>query len=388
MNTALLAANRTVALNSCAAQKPAHRVFDPLNQNSHRARNVLDRRVRLQQLYYLTMRRAKNPGPSMPIKRRSESSSLSALELENKWLKLRILPAVGAKIYDLIWKPSGENILWHNPRIAPQTFPIESEFDNYWCGGWDDAFPTCDECMFRGQRYPSLGELRSLQWNVDFKGRRGGNAVAQLSAFGPISPVKAVKTVTLEEHSPVLRIHNRIGNLGPMTVDFLWGTHPAIAVTEHTILRIPAKHAIAAQCNQPVWGSGQRYRWPILESAAGRLEMDKVQGIEANLCFGHYAIDLEDGWYAVEDTSSGQGFLLKFPLHQCPWLWLWLNYGGWRGLHHVILEPWTSIPVNLAQACEQKTNRSLKPGEEFVVEIIATVYRRPETWKDALRRLR
>jgi hypothetical protein len=314
---------------------------------------------------------------------------LSALELENKWLKLRILPELGAKIYDLIWKPSGKNILWHNPRIVPQTFPIESEFDNYWCGGWDDAFPTCDECVFRGQRYPSLGELRSLSWNVDSARRWGSDAVVQLSAFGPISPVKVLKTVTLEGHSPVVRMHYRISNLGPMSVDFLWGTHPAVTVTEHTILRIPAKHGIAAQCNQPTWGNtGQRYDWPILEATAGRVEMNKVQGIDANLCFGHYAIDLEDGWYAIEDTSSGEGFLLRFPLDECPCLWLWLNYGGWRGLHHVILEPWTSVPVNLAQAYEQKTSRSLKLGEEFLVEISATVYQKPETWKEALGRLR
>jgi hypothetical protein len=334
------------------------------------------------------MRRAQTPRPYTKINRRGRVAELSALELENEWLKVRILPEVGAKIYDLIWKPSGKNILWHNPRIAPQTYPIESEFDNYWCGGWDDAFPTCDECMFGGQRYPSLGELRSLRWNVDSTERVGSDAMAQLSAFGPISPVKVTKTVTVEGRSPVIRMRYSITNVGPAKVDFLWGTHPAVAITEHTILRIPAKYGMVAQCNQPGWGeAGQRYDWPILEAAAGRVEMNKVQGIDVNLCFGHYAIDLEDGWYAIEDTSSGEGLLLRFPLHQCPYLWLWLNYGGWRGLHHVILEPWTSMPVNLAQACEQKTNRSLKPGEEFSVEISATVYQKPETWTEALGRL-
>jgi uncharacterized protein DUF5107 len=334
-------------------------------------------------------RGAKNPPSPTRISRRGKVGSLSALELENRWLKIRILPEVGAKIYDLIWKPSGKNFLWHNPRIDPQPAPIESEFDNYWCGGWDDAFPTCDECTFQGQRYPSLGELRSLRWNVDSTSRRGRDLMAQLSAFGPISPVKAVKTVTLEGDSPVIRMHFRISNLGPLRVDFLWGTHPAIVITEHTILRIPAKHGIVAQCNQPGWGkAGQHYDWPILETEAGRLEMNKVRSIDDKVCFGHYAIDLEDGWYAIEDTSTGEGILFKFPLDQCPCLWLWLNYGGWRGYHHVILEPWTSVPVNLAQAYEQKTSRSLKAGEEFNVEICATIYQKPETWSDALQRLR
>ncbi len=321
--------------------------------------------------------------------RKGRFGSLATVDLENRWLKVRVLPEVGAKIYDLIWKPTGRNILWHNPRIAPQVYPIESEFDNYWCGGWDDAFPTCDACVFRHQRYPDLGELRSLRWKVDSTHQSAGSAVAQCSAWGPISPVHAVKTVTVEGRAPVVRMRYQITNLGPMNVDFLWGTHPAVAIVEHTILRIPARHGIVAHCNQPNWGeAGQRYDWPILKAKAGRLEMDKVRGIDANLCFGHYAVDLEDGWYAIEDTSSGEGFLLKFPLDQCPSLWLWLNYGGWRGLHHVILEPWTSVPVNLAQAYEQKTSRCLKPGEEFSVQISATVYQKPDTWKDALGRLR
>ena len=71
--------------------------------------------------------------------RRGRLGPLATVDLENRWLKVRVLPEVGAKIYDLIWKPTGRNILYHNPRIAPQVYPIESEFDNYWCGGWDEA---------------------------------------------------------------------------------------------------------------------------------------------------------------------------------------------------------------------------------------------------------
>ena len=319
---------------------------------------------------------------------RGRHGSLATVDLENRWLKVRVLPQVGAKIYDLIWKPGGRNILWHNPRIAPQVYPIESEFDNYWCGGWDDAFPTCDACVFRNQRYPDLGELRSLQWKVDCTRKAASGSMVQFSACGPISPVRATKTVTLEAHAPVVRMRYQITNLGPMRVDFLWGTHPAVAVNEHTILRIPARHGIAAQCSQPDHGQvGQRYDWPILETDAGAMQMDKTQKIDANIYFGHYAIDLADGWYAIEDTNTGEGFLLKFPLEQCPNLWLWLNYGGWRGHHHVILEPWTGVPVNLAEAYERKTSRSLDPGEEFSVEICATVYKRPEDWKTALARI-
>ena len=88
---------------------------------------------------------------------------VQAVVLETDWLRTCVLPEVGAKIYDLIWKLAGRNLLWHNPRILPQTYSIDGNFDNYWCGGWDDGFPTCDPCEYRGELYPGLGELRSLK---------------------------------------------------------------------------------------------------------------------------------------------------------------------------------------------------------------------------------
>src|SRR5438445_13612588 len=131
------------------------------------------------------------------INPRADVSGLRAVEMENDWLRLTVLPDVGAKIYDLVWKNTRRNFLWHNPRILPQTYAIEANFDNYWCGGWDEGFPTCDACEYKGESYPNLGELRSVRWSVLGADRDGDDLVACLGAFGPISPVRAEKTVTL-----------------------------------------------------------------------------------------------------------------------------------------------------------------------------------------------
>ena len=73
-----------------------------------------------------------------------DSTSLRVLHLQNSSLEVSVLPEIGAKIYDVIHRPTDHNFLWHNPRIRPQTYAVEANFDNYWCGGWDDAFPTWD----------------------------------------------------------------------------------------------------------------------------------------------------------------------------------------------------------------------------------------------------
>jgi hypothetical protein len=314
---------------------------------------------------------------------------LRAIELENDWLGLSILPDVGAKIYDLIWKPTGRNILWHNPRISPQSYAIEANFDNYWCGGWDEGFPTCDECDFNGEHYPNLGELRSVRWTVESVKQDNNGVTAVLSTFGPISPVRAVKTVSVSADSPVVDMRYDITHLGPLPLDFIWGTHPAIEPTPGMVLYVPAKTGIVGQASDPSLGTpGQHYSWPMLTTPKGLQDMSKVQGSAAKIFCGHYATDLQGGWYALEDSDTGLGFLLKFPIDKCPNLWMWLVYGGWRGYHHVIVEPWTSYPVHLADAVKQKTSRHLDPGQTFSVEVSATVYARPETRREALQRLR
>jgi galactose mutarotase-like enzyme len=313
---------------------------------------------------------------------------LSAVELETDFLRLIVLPEVGAKIYDLQWKEKNRTILWHNPRVPPQRFPFDANFDNYWCGGWDEGFPTCDPCEYAGEQYPALGELRSLRWEVENFGSRDGGASVKLSAFGPISPILATKTITLRSDSPLVNVKSEITNLGPKPLDFIWGSHPALQVNEHMVLRIPAKKGIVAQASDELMGRpGQQYNWPHLETAQGKVDMSHVQGINAAVNGGHYALELDQGFYAVEDVRSGEGFLLQWPLEQCPYLWMWLVYGGWRGHHHVILEPWTSYPNTLRDAVAGKTHRNLAAGETFSIELNATVYAKPEKYLNALKRV-
>jgi Domain of unknown function (DUF5107) len=88
---------------------------------------------------------------SSNCRRRGIETLFHLIWLENNFLKASVLPGVGAKILDLIDCRTGHNFIWHNPRILPQSYPIEANFDNYWCGGWDDAFPTCETCVHNGE---------------------------------------------------------------------------------------------------------------------------------------------------------------------------------------------------------------------------------------------
>ena len=50
---------------------------------------------------------------------------LNTVIFENRFLRVVILPQLGGKIWQITYKPHDANLLWNNPRIAPETYPHE-----------------------------------------------------------------------------------------------------------------------------------------------------------------------------------------------------------------------------------------------------------------------
>jgi hypothetical protein len=224
-----------------------------------------------------------------------------------------------------------------------------------------------------GESYPNLGELRSLRWTVDELESRGEEAVAKLSALGPITPVRALKRVAVCGAS--ISVGYELTNIGSLPFDFIWGSHPALAVTDQTVIHIPAETGIVQLSSSPALGvPGQQYRWPMLATPAGTTDMSRVKPASAGIFCLHYAAGLRAGGCSVEFRGEDLGLAFRFDREQCPWLWLWVVYGGWGGYHHVIVEPWTSRPVNLAEAVQQHTALLLQPGRTFAAEVSLTLH--------------
>ena len=278
-------------------------------------------------------------------------NGLRAVGMENDTLSVTVLPDVGAKIYDLIWKPTGRKFLWHNPRIAPQPYPIEANFDNYWCGGWDDGFPTCEACQHQGENYPNLGELRSVRWQAGEPEQTGDGQSITFTAYGPINPVRARKTVTIASESPRVRMRYEITNLGVAGIDFIWGTHPALAVTPGMVLRIPARTGIVGLASDPSSVlPASATRGPCSQQRAERLTSAAHCHSRRASLSGQYATDLDAGWYAAEDTATGQGFLRNSPSAIYPLVFVaGLRLGGIPPRHRRTLDQLSGYAVRCRQ---------------------------------------
>jgi galactose mutarotase-like enzyme len=295
--------------------------------------------------------------------------------VENQVLRLTVLLDLGAKVYDLVYKPTGTNFLWHHPRVLPRLAPYGTNYDNWWSGGWDEIFPTTEICSYRGEELPHMGELWALPWTFEAAPAEGEEVCLYTAVSTPIMPARFERWLRLRADEPIVRVSYCITNLGPGSLDFIWGIHPALAITPAHRIDLPTCRGLVGQSSGPTLGkAGQSYEWPDLPLADGRhIDMRIAQPYEANVFGGHYAVELTANWVALTDTAHRQGIAVVFDPDVFKAVWMWLMYGGWRGLYGAVLEPWTGYPNVLDQAiaagrhCSLAPNATLESGATLVV---------------------
>ncbi len=302
---------------------------------------------------------------------------LAAAVLENAALRVTVLPELGGHVLELVDKALDRNLLWANPRTEPRRAPYGAHFDDWWSGGWDEIFPTGDRALLNGELLPYMGETWSVPWDAR-TGQAEGVAWIETVGHATIAPARLQRTLRLEGDAPVLRARYRITNLDVRPLPFLWGIHPCFAVTDAHRLDHPAGTMLVGVSSGPEMGEvGAAYRWPDQPIPGGGGATRDVRAAlppGAGVFGGHWATDLADGWLALTDTASRRGVALVFPREVFPHAWLWQVYGGWRGHHHVCLEPWTGYPMQLEEAAAAGRARVLAPGASLEAEVALVLY--------------
>jgi hypothetical protein len=104
----------------------------------------------------------------------SEADGLSEIILRGDHVTVVVVPEAGGKILRLIDNNSGFNLLWENPRVPVTRTYAGAPFDDVWCGGWDDVFPTDPTCDVDGSTYHDHGDLWIGPWAWDVVRDDGG----------------------------------------------------------------------------------------------------------------------------------------------------------------------------------------------------------------------
>jgi galactose mutarotase-like enzyme len=294
---------------------------------------------------------------------------LRAVLLENRLLRIIILPDLGAKIWQITYKPRDADLLWNNPRVPAQRQPINSRYDDVWCGGWDELFPNDEAGCIDGESYPDHGEVWTGEWQA--KPFRNGNEVGVALTFTtPISGISFEKRIHLRRDSAQIHFRHVLHNPTTSPFSFLWKLHPAFAVTAQHRIDFPAMRVnVEPAFLGTLGGAPLRFDWPHVTIGPRQVDLRRIPPRSERQLYFFYGSEMQDGWCALTDTVSGLACGLRFDSQVFPTCWLFASYGGWRNHHVAVLEPCTGYPLNFDAMRAAGRHRTLAAGEVLSTDV-------------------
>lgn len=294
---------------------------------------------------------------------------LSTVVLENRFLRVVILPQAGAKIWQITYKPHDADLLWNNPRIAPALLPSNSRYDDVWSGGWDELFPNDEVATIEGESYPDHGELWTGNWEAE-PFSSAAEAGVRLRYVTPISSIEVEKTIRLRPDQARIEFHHRFTNRGRSAFPFLWKLHPAMAVSpQHRIDFPPMQVVLEPAFPGTLAGAAQIGAWPVIKTAAGDVDLRRVTPEDARQLYFFYGTEVKGNWCALTNSATALSCGLQFDSAIFRCCWLFATYGGWRNYNVAVLEPCTGYPLNFEAMKAAGRHRSLAPGESLQSDV-------------------
>jgi hypothetical protein len=235
--------------------------------------------------------------------------SYTLIVLENRYLRLTLLPQLGGRIYQCIFKPTGNNELYQNPVIKPTVWgppPAESPAGaNWWLavGGLEWGFPV-DEHGYEWGR----------AWGYDYtQGSDGSVTVTMIG--GDVHRPYVTVAVTLPPDSAAFTVQPTIVNPLSTTFNYKWWedamTAPGRANKPGPNVRfiVPGSEVtVHTTDDNTLPPAGAAMSWPTF----GGRDMSRLGTWRGWL--GFFARPwAQAGFSAVYDPSADEGFVHVFP---------------------------------------------------------------------------
>jgi uncharacterized repeat protein (TIGR01451 family) len=139
------------------------------------------------------------------------------LTLENDWLRVSILPELGGRVYEMIFKPTGSNELYKNPVIKPTGWGPPEQ--GWWlaAGGIEWGLPVEEH-----------GYESAMPWSYAITQSSAGVTVTLRDSTAP-DRLRASVDVFLPSDRAVLIIRPRIENARGFGLNFKWWANAMLA---------------------------------------------------------------------------------------------------------------------------------------------------------------
>ena len=229
--------------------------------------------------------------------------------LENKYLRLSILPDLGGRVYECVFKPTGHNEFYRNPVVKPTGWgppsPPYPPGANWWLGigGLEWGFPVEEH-----------GYEWSSRWGHDHVALPDGGVMVSVFTRDPRRPYVVVDIV-LPPDAAYFTVRPKIVNPWGGPFRFKWWANamlapgPANAPGPDLHFIFPVSEMTVHSTGDPsLPGPGQPLSWPIY---AGR-DLSRLGNWQGYLGFFESPAAQGD-FMGVYDTAVDEGMLRVYP---------------------------------------------------------------------------
>ena len=233
------------------------------------------------------------------------------LVLENDYLRVTLLPELGGRVYQMIFKPTGHNELYQNPVIKPTPWGPPEQ-------GWWLAVGGIEWCLPVDEHGYKWGE----PWDYQVVTSTAGVTVT-LHDTSASDRIRAAVTVHLPSDRGYLAITPRIENPTGSDIDYKYWTNamltPGVANTVGEDLRLVfnaeemSVHSTGDSRLPGHWpteptGPDYRFSWPIYEG----INFSRLGNWHEWLGMFEYPQAAVD-FVGVYDTTADEGVARVFP---------------------------------------------------------------------------
>lgn len=268
--------------------------------------------------------------------------------LRSESAEIVVMPEVGAKVFSLKNLRSGREWMWTPPEGAVfERLTLRTPFEESSLVGADECLPSIAACEWRGRAIPSHGEAWSSVWEVDRLALTQGRIVTTLQL--PLSPFWVERTIRLDGATITFDYALRNTDFGPQ--EFMWAFHPLMQIEQGDRLELPGitQMLTEAAMNVPLGKRGEKIAWPY---PAEGVALDQLEFGQPDAALKLFSQAGAASSATIRNERTGDALRYDFDPRRVDTLGVWLTRGGWRGYHHLAVEPGIGAPDPLDVAVE------------------------------------
>lgn len=307
------------------------------------------------------------------------ADGLREICMQNRHVRLSILPAAGGKIAELVDRHSDRDWLWRNPHIpfrrAVYGADYGRELDS---GGWDEILlsmapvelqlPGGEAC-----RIPDHGDVVGQEWSVvDASVKRA--AVCEMAVSGRALQYELRRTLRLPHNSRCLEIDYSLTNREAFAWPWFWSLHALLSARQALRINLPGEQRfrVGHTVNQNNGTAADGHGWPHFPLQDGK-SFDLSRCFDAETAPGEFAGKIfvrspDSGVVRVSAVDANHSLTIRYDPDDLPWLGLWINNRGWSGCDgdpylNLGVEPTTAGFDCVSLAIDDDSITWLQPGQ-------------------------